>query len=138
MGGGARVVRGRLVGQIEIHVPSRLHDRSWPTIHCYTDECFSNFQIPKAHYPKEKQNKTQKNKLQLLFFANWVSHSTPFKKNSTLNSDASIETTKEKVKESTTLTHNEKFGIFLPYQLLKFPRSLALRLIRPQDLNILD
>jgi hypothetical protein len=68
-----------------------------------------------------KRNKTKhrKNKLQLLFFANWVSHSTPLKKNSTSNSDASIGTTKEKVKESTTLTHNKKFGIFLPHQLLK-------------------
>jgi hypothetical protein len=45
----------------------------------------------------------------------------PLKKNSTSNSDASIGTTKEKVKESTTLTHNEKFEIFLPHQLLKFP-----------------
>jgi hypothetical protein len=36
------------------------------------------------------------------------------------------------------LTHNEKFGVLLPHQLLKFPSSLALRLINPQDLNILN
>ena len=34
---------------------------------------------------------------QLLFFANRVSHSTPLKKNSTSNSDASIGTTKERL-----------------------------------------
>jgi hypothetical protein len=90
---------------------------------------FQKFQTPKARHPKEK--KQRKNNLQLLFFANRVSHSTRLKKNSTSNSDASIGTTKEKINESTTLTHNEKFGIFLPHQLLKFPRSLALRLISP-------
>jgi hypothetical protein len=67
---------------------------------------FQNFQIPKAHQPNGKKQKQQKkNNLQLLFFANRVSHSTPFKKNSTSNFDASIGTTKGKINESTTLTH---------------------------------
>jgi hypothetical protein len=89
---------------------------------------YHKFQIPKTHQPNEKKNK-EKNNLQLLFFANRVSHSTPLKKNSTSNSDASIGTTKGKINESTTLTHDEKFRILLPHQLLKFPRSLTLRLI---------
>jgi hypothetical protein len=97
---------------------------------------FQKFQIPKAHHPNEKKQK--KNNLQLLFFANRVSHSTPLKKNSTSNSNTSIGTTKEKINESTTLTHNKKFWILLLHQLLKLPSSLALRLISPQDLNILD
>jgi hypothetical protein len=85
---------------------------------------------------REKTNK--KNNLQLLFLANRVSHSTPLKKNLISNSDASIGTTKGKINESTTLTHNEKFRILLLHQLLMFPSSLTLRLIRPHDLNILD
>jgi len=72
------------------------------------------------------REKNKKNNPQLLFFANRVSHSTPLKKNSTSNSDASIGMTQEKISESTTLTHNEKFRVLLPHQLLKFPRSLAL------------
>jgi hypothetical protein len=103
-----------------------------------------NVFLPKFPNPQsastewEKTKTTKKNNLQLLFFANRVSHSTPLKKNSTSNSDASIRTTKGMINESTTLTHNEKFWITLPHQLLKFPSSLTLRLIRPQDLNILD
>jgi hypothetical protein len=68
---------------------------------------FHKFQIPKTHQPNEKK-KQKKNNLQLLFFANRVSHSTPLKKNLTSNSDASIGTTKGKINESTTLTVAEQ------------------------------
>jgi hypothetical protein len=97
------------------------------------------FQTPKTHHPRENNKRKQsKNDLQLLLFANWVSHSIPLKNNSTSNSDAFIGTTKEKINESSILTHSKKFRILLPHQLLKLPSSLALRLISPQDLNILD
>jgi hypothetical protein len=85
--------------------------------------------IPNPQNNNRMRKKTKKNNPQLLFFANRVSHSTPLKKNSTSNSDASIGMTKEKINESTTLTHNEKFRVLLSHQLLKFPRSLTLRLI---------
>jgi hypothetical protein len=134
--GRAARVKGRLVGWIEIHGPTRSHDISRPQrmsltkkIHCPTGECFPEIPNPQSASPERKKQK--KNNLQLLFFANRVSHSTHLKKNSTSNSDASIDTIKEKINESITLAHNEKFGIFLPHQVLKFPRSLALRLISP-------
>jgi hypothetical protein len=87
--------------------------------------------IPNPQNNNWMRKKNKKNNPQLLFFANRVSQSTPLKKNSTSNSDASIGMTQEKISESTTLTHNEKFRVLLPHQLLKFPRSLALRLISP-------
>jgi hypothetical protein len=62
----------------------------------------------------------------------------PLKNNSTSNSDASVGTTKERLAKTKKHTHNEKFRVLLPHQLLKFPSSLALRLISPQDLNILN
>ena len=64
--------------------------------YCPTGECFSsNSKFPKRNHRKREKNK--KNTLQLLFFANRVSHSTPLKKNSTSNSDAYIGTTKERL-----------------------------------------
>ena len=55
-------------------------------------------QIPNSqNATTEREKKNKKNTLQLLFFANRVSHSTPLKKNSTSNSDASIGTTKERL-----------------------------------------
>jgi hypothetical protein len=79
------------------------------------------FPTPKAYHPKERRekNKQGKNKLQLLFFANWVSHSTPLEKNSTSNFDASIGTTKEKISDDKNSPHNEKFGVLLPHHLLE-------------------
>jgi hypothetical protein len=76
---------------------------------------------PKSVPPerKKKKKKQGKNKLQLLFFANWVSHSTPLEKNSTSNSDASIRTTKGKISDDKNSPHNEKFGVLLPHQLLE-------------------
>jgi hypothetical protein len=51
---------------------------------------------PQKRTTRERNNKRKqsKNDLQLLLFANWVSQSTPLKKNSTSNFDASIGTTK--------------------------------------------
>ena len=94
--------------------------------YCFTGECFVKNSNPN-YTDHERKGKNTFN----FFSENWVSHSTPLKKNSTSNSDASIGTTKGKIKESKTLTHNKKFWILLPHQLLKFPRSLALRLISP-------
>jgi hypothetical protein len=55
-------------------------------------------QIPNSqNATTEREKKNKKNTLQLLFFANRVSHSTPLKKNSTSNSDASIRKTKERL-----------------------------------------
>jgi hypothetical protein len=99
----------------------------------FTEVCLLKLQTPIA------QNTEEKRKINFNFFSeNWVSHSTPLKKNSTSNSDASIETTKERSAKTKKLTHNEKFGVLLPHQLLKFPSSLTLELISPQDLNILN
>jgi hypothetical protein len=99
--GKAARVKGRLVGRIEIHGPIRSHDSSRPQRMSLTKKSIvllvnasQKFKTPKAHHPREK--KQRKNDLQLLFFANRVSHSTPLKKNSTSNSNASIDTTTEK------------------------------------------
>jgi hypothetical protein len=101
--------------------------------YCFTEVCLLKLQTPIA------QDMEEKRKINFNFFSeNWVSHSTPLKKNSTSNSDASIGTTKERLAKTKKLTHNEKLGVLLPHQLLKFPSSLALRLISPQDLNILN
>jgi hypothetical protein len=55
-------------------------------------------QIPNSqNATTEREKKNKKNTLQLLFFANRVSHYIPIKKNSTSNSDASIGTTKERL-----------------------------------------
>jgi hypothetical protein len=81
--GGAARVRERLVGQIEIHGPTRLHDSSRPTILLLYWWMLPKFvilvnasQISKSlKRTTRKRNKTKhrKNKLQLLFFANRVS-----------------------------------------------------------------
>ena len=117
--------------------PTNPRDSSRPQRKCQTKKKSTALVANVIHKIPNPQNnnwmreKNKKNNPQLLFFANRVSHSTPLKKNSTSNSDASIGMTKEKINESTTLTHNEKFRVLLPHQLLKFPRSLALRLISP-------
>jgi hypothetical protein len=89
--------------------------------YCFTGECFPKNSQPKSVPPERKKGKKKqgKSKLQLLFFANWVSHSTPLEKNSTSNYDASIETTKEKISDDRNSPHNKKFGVLLPHQLLE-------------------
>jgi hypothetical protein len=55
------------------------------------------FQTPVAQDPEEKTKKKRIIFNISSFFENWVSHSTPLKKNSTSNSDASIRTTQERL-----------------------------------------
>jgi hypothetical protein len=106
-------------------------------------ECQKRSTVSLRYVPPKTPNHNgtehdKKRKKKFNFFSeNWVSHSTPLKKNSTSNSNLLSEQQKRDQRRQ-KLTHNEKFGVLLPYQLLKFPSSLALILNNPQDLNILN
>ena len=69
------------------------------------------------------REKNKKNNPQLLFFANRVSHSTPLKKNSTSNSDASIGTTKERLMNQQN-SHIKKSSSTSAVSAPQAPRSL--------------
>jgi hypothetical protein len=81
------------------------------------------------HKRRGKRNLTSFHKI-------WVSHSTPLIGIRPRIQPLLMERQERSAK--TKLTNNEKFGVLLPHQLLKLPGSLTLRLISPQNLNILD
>jgi hypothetical protein len=60
----------RVGGRKRVGSPSDRDQR--PKILLFSEVFLPKFQSPKAHHPKEKK-KQRKNKLQPLFFANWVS-----------------------------------------------------------------
>jgi hypothetical protein len=66
------------------------------TFYCFTDVYLLKFQTSESTEPARENTEKRVNFNISSFFANWVSHSTPLKKNSTSNSDASIGATKEK------------------------------------------
>jgi hypothetical protein len=71
---------------------------------------FPKFQITKTHQPNEKKNK--KNNLQLLFFANRVSHSTPLKRIRPRILTLLSERQKERLKNQQHLPTTKSFGYF--------------------------
>jgi hypothetical protein len=105
--------------------------------YCFTGECFLKTPNPSSIGPG-RENKEKKNKLQFLFFLKIGYHTLAPLKEYDLEFRRFYRNDKRKINKSIKLTQNEKFGIFLPHQLLKFASSLALRLISPQDLNILN
>jgi hypothetical protein len=94
--------------------------------------CLLKLQAPIAHNTEEKKIKIN------LFFCKIGYHTLPPSKEFNHEFRRFYRNDKRKISEDQKLTHNEKFGVLLPHQLLKFPSSLALRLISPQDLNILN
>jgi hypothetical protein len=72
-----------------------------------------NSKPPIARNPQEKTPEQKKvNFIFSSFFENWVSHSTPLKKNSTSNSDASIRTTREKLMNQQNSPKTKSSGYF--------------------------
>jgi hypothetical protein len=101
--GKGRLGEGGLVGRIKNHSPTRSRVNSRPRRTSLTKillfywRMLPNNSKLQKRTTRKRSKKIRKNKLQLLFFANWVSHSTPLKKNSTTNSDASIGTIKARL-----------------------------------------
>jgi hypothetical protein len=66
-------------------------------------QCFSEISASQTPNPNGSEHERKEKKNFNFFSENWVSHSTPLKKNSTSNSDTSIGTTKER--STKTKTH---------------------------------
>jgi CRISPR/Cas system CSM-associated protein Csm4 (group 5 of RAMP superfamily) len=83
-------------------------------LYWFTGECFLKKDPNLSSTGPGRENKEIKriNFNFLSFFENWVSHSTPLKKNSTSNSDASIGTTNNGLKNQQNSPRTKSSGYF--------------------------
>jgi hypothetical protein len=101
-------------------------------IYCFSEVWLLNLQTPLTPNTKEKRKRN------LTSFQKIGYHSLPPLKRIRPRIPTLLSVRQKKDQRKQKLTHNETFGVLLLHQLLKFPSGLALTLISPQDLNILN